>query len=186
MRRSVSLIGTLVLVVAACSGTASPTATSLPATSAPAVTPTPVTPAPTATHIALSAAATFDGKTCTYAGPTVIPRDAEMSFKLTNTPAALKGSRGAGLYVVPVVDGTTWQQIRADMAPSRKANDVPNWAYLPDVGVMEAVILPPNDAAAGNALTVTMKRDLYFIMCVLPPDEGEWTFPAVLLQTMGS
>jgi hypothetical protein len=72
------------------------------------------------------------------------------------------------------------------MAPSRKASDVPKWAYLPDVGIMESVILYPQSAVAGDALQVTMKRDLYFIMCVLPPEEGEWTFPAILLQTMDS
>ena len=184
MRRSLTIIGTLVLVVAACSGTASPAVTPVPATPTPAATPAPLTPAPTTTPVALSAAVTFDGKTCTYAGPTVIPRGTEVAFTLNDTPAALKNSRGAALYVVPVVDGTTWDQILAYSKAHRKASDYPDWAVLPDVGINEAVILYPESAVAGDALTVAMTRNLYDIMCVLVPEEGEWTFPAVLLQVM--
>jgi len=115
-----------------------------------------------------------------------MPRNAELSFTLTNTPAALKGSHGAALEVVPVVDGTTWEQVLARLKTHPKTSDIPDWANLPDVGISEVVILYPASAAAGDTMQVTMKRNLYLVMCSLPPEEGERGFPAILLQTMDS
>ncbi len=110
MRRFTTLIGALVLVVAACSGSASPAATLGPATATPAA----ATPgAATATPAAISATVTFDGQACTYDGPPVIPRGTAVTFTLVNTPAWEKGSLGAGLLVAPVLDGTTWAQVLA-------------------------------------------------------------------------
>ncbi len=188
MGRLTATLGALVLVVAACSGSASPAATPVPATPTPVVaTPAPVTPAPTATPVAISAAVTWDGQTCTYAGPTVIPRGAVVTFKMTSTPAALKGLRGGGLFVMPVLDGTTWEQVLAarEKADGTRAHtsDEPSWVFLPGgVGDSEVQILYPESANAGETLTTVMTRNTYFVMCGTP--ENDYGYPAILLKVL--
>jgi hypothetical protein len=184
MRRITTILGAMALAVAACAGT-SPTPTPNPATPTP-VQPTaaPVTVAPQATLLPISAAVTFDGKTCTYSGPTVIPRDAAITFTMTNTPAALQGSVGAALIVGPVVDGTTWQQILDYMATNPVSKE-PDWVFLPGIGDRAAQILYPESAAAGTTMRVvpTMELD-YLVICGTPPDETDKGYPAILLHVL--
>ncbi len=196
MRRFTTLIGALVLVVAACGGSASPTATPGPATATPvAATPaaTPATPAPTATPAAISAAVTFDGQTCTYAGPPVIPRGASVTFTLVNTPAWEKGSLGAALLVAPVRDGTTWEQVLA-YAATQDVFPVPQWMLIPGTGVGpygaqedglgEALPLVPDGKRMDQTGTTVMTRDLYVVLCNTHPDEGQRPYPAILLTVL--
>jgi type IV secretory pathway protease TraF len=187
MRRFTTLIGALVLVVAACSGNASPTATPEPGTATPlAASPGPTT----ATPAAISAAVTFDGQACTYAGPAVIPRGAAVTFTLVNTPAWEKGSLGAALLVAPVRDGTTWEQVLA-YAATQHVFPIPQWMLIPGTGVGaygaemdglgEALPLVPDGKRIDQTGTAVMTRDLYVVLCNTHPDEGQSPFPAIML-----
>jgi hypothetical protein len=134
--------------------------------------------------VAIAAAVTFDGQACIYVGPSVIPRGATVTFKMTNTPAALKDSKGAALLVMPVVDGTTWDRILSDVA-TYKQSDEPPWVILPDgVGDREVQILYPELAATGATLTVVMQRNAYFVECGTPPTETDRAYPAILLNVL--
>lgn len=178
MGRLTTLIGALVLVVAACGGSASPTATQAPVTPAPAATAAPATPTPAATRLAISAAVTFDGQKCSYAGPSAVPLMATVKFTLTNTPAA--GVQGAALIVGPVVEGTTWEQ-------------VVEWANGPEpdfdrvfLGQVETHLLTPGEAES-SPLTAVITRNLsYFVLCLTNPEmaEGGLVYPATLLNVL--
>lgn len=196
MRRFTTLIGTLVLVVAACSGSASPTATPGPATATPvAATPAanPATPAPTATPAAISATVTFDGQACTYAGPAVIPRGTTVTFTLVNTPAWEKESLGAALVVAPVRDGTTWAQALA-WAETQHVFPLPEWILIPGTGVGpygaefdglgEALPLVPDGNRVDQTGTIVMTRNQYLVECNTHPDEGQKPYPAILLAVL--
>ncbi len=195
MRRFTTLIGTLVLVVAACSGSASPTATPGPATATPvAATPaTPATPAPTATPAAISAAVTFDGQTCAYAGPPVIPRGTTVTFTLVNTPAWEKGSLGAALLVTPVLDGTSWEQVLA-YAETHHVFPFPEWMRIPgtgfdrygvgEEGLGEALSVVPDEGRVDMTGTTVVTRNLYLVACNTHPDEGQRPYPAILLTIL--
>jgi len=181
MGRFTTMIGALALVVSACSASTTPTPTSVPATVTPAATAAaPVTPTATATSQVLSATVTWDGQKCTYAGPTVIPRGAALTFTITNMPAALKGGlKGASLYVVPVADGTTWEMItgNAYQSPRANANDPPSWVYVDQVRILDST------QVSGGTLGVVMSNNLYDIMCVTP---DEFVYPAILLKVLNS
>ena len=190
MRRFTTLIGALVLVVAACSGTASPAATPGLGTATPlAASPGP----PTATPAAISATVTFDGQTCTYAGPAVIPRGAAVTFTLVNTPAWAKGSTGAGLFVTPVQDGTTWEQVLA-WAETHHVFPFPEWMRIPgtgfdrygvgEEGMGEALSLVPDEDRSDKTITAIMTRNLYVVACNTHPVEGQSPYPAILLTVL--
>ncbi len=83
--------------------------------------------------VAISATVTYDGQACTYAGPAVVPRGAALTFTLVNTPAFAKGSVGAGLFVTPVLDGTTWAQV-LKWAETRHVFPFPDWMRIPGTG----------------------------------------------------
>jgi hypothetical protein len=190
MRRFTTLIGALVLMVAACSGSASPAATLGPATATPAA----ATPgAATATTAAISATVTFDGQACTYAGPAVIPRGAAVTFTLVNTPAWEKGSLGAALLTAPVRDGTTWEQALA-WAETQHVFPLPEWILIPGTGVGpygaeeeglgEALPLVPDGRGEDQTGTIVMTRNQYLVECNTHPDEGQKPYPAILLKVL--
>jgi hypothetical protein len=189
MGRYTTLIGALVLLLSACSGSASPAPTAVPATPLPAtatpVAPSPVAVAPTPTatsRSALTGAVTFDGQKCTYAGPAVLPRGAEDTLTFTNTAAALKGSRGAALVVAPVVDGTAWERILADAA-STAATNVPDW-LIEGANGSEVRVLYPEEAAVGKTMWFVATRNLYLLMCATAPEETDKGYPAILLTVL--
>ncbi len=184
MGRVTAMIGALALVVAACSGSVAPTATPAPVTPGLTATPAPVTPAPTTTPLVLPAALTWDGATCTYAGPSVVPRGSVVSFTLSNDPA-LTGAKRAELLIGPALAGTTWEQVVA-YANTHKASEPAPWAYMPDgVGIMESAILSPDQAAHGGSLPMAMTRSIYFVMCAVGPDPDK-AYPAIMLKVLDS
>ena len=177
MRRFTTLIGALVLVVGACSGSASPAATPGPASA----TPLAATPgATTATPAAISVTVTFDGQACTYAGPAVIPRGAAVTFTLVNTPARANGSLGAALLVAPVRDGTTWGQALA-WVETQHILPWPEWILF-----YEGLDLwpPENPDRVDLTGTIVMTRDQYIVQCGTSPDEGEKPYVAILLTIL--
>jgi hypothetical protein len=202
MRRFTTLIGALALVVAGCSGSASPAATPGPATGTPSAatpgpatgTPSAATPGPaTGTPLAISATVTFDGETCTYAGPPVIPRGAAVTFTLVNAPALEKGSLGAALLVTPVLDGTSWEQVLA-YATTQHVFPFPEWMRIPgtgtdiygvgEEGLGEALSIVPDEGRVARPGTRVMTRNQYVVVCNTNPDEGQKPYPAVLLKVL--
>jgi hypothetical protein len=193
MRRFSTLSWVAALLLAACNASATPSPTAAPATPTPtaaAVVATSApseTPAPTATRLVISADVTFDGNTCTYAGPSVVPRGAIVAFGLTNTPAALKITAGATLFVMPVRDGTTWDEIVAYMKAHHHVSDVPDWARIPGLaldGLAEVSMASTSELIAGNTMKIVMTRNLYYVMCGTPENDGG--FPGALLTVMGA
>lgn len=193
MGRFTTLIGALALAVAACGGAASPSVTTAPpapatpepAASTAAVAPTvaPATPAPTPTAEVIAVRVTFDGTTCTYAGPSTVPVGSTLEWTFDNTPLPAEGY-GAALVVAPVVDGTTWEYLLGDVQPQ---SEVPGWLKLPGVamnGEAEIAVLFDDSAAAGRTLKTTLVRPAYYIGCGTNPDSGDKAFPALLLKTM--
>jgi len=184
MKRFTTWIGTLALVVAACSAGASPSATPVPATPTPAATTAaPTAPAPTATPAQIAVQVTFDGTTCTYAGPSTVPAGAVLVFTYANTPLPI-ADYGSGLVVAPVDDGTTWEQILAYIAADTRESFVPPWLELPDVGQGEIKILYDTPGAAGATLQVRLTRDAYYVACNTNLAGGDRSFPAILLKVL--
>jgi hypothetical protein len=182
MRRFTTLFGAVALAIAACGGAASPTPIPTPAATAAPVTPTPAaSPSPAAF---IQAKVTFDGKTCTYAGPTTVPHGSTLVFTMENTPAA--SADAAALLVLPVLDGTSWEQVVADTA-KLKQTDVPAWAVIPGAGsdgLAEVEILYPTSAALGTILTTEMTRNTYYVGCGTTPEKTNKAFPALLLKVL--
>ena len=151
------------------------------------------TPAPTATPAAISATVTFDGQTCTYAGPPVIPRGTAVTFTLVNTPAWAQGSLGAGLFVTPVLDGTSWEQILA-YTETHHFFPVPDWMRIPGTGydrygasengLGEALSVVPDETRVDETGTTVMTRNQYVVLCNTHPDEGQVPYPAILLKVL--
>lgn len=187
MGRLTVLIAMVVLVVTACTGAGSQAtpepATAGPATATPAAkTPVPATATPTATAttpIAVSVA--WDGKTCSYTGPTVVPEGSTMVWKLTNSPE-LDMWTWAGLLVGPVVDGTTWETILKDPG---KVSVSPQWAILPGgVGTDEVRVLQPGDARMGKTMETRLTRNAYAVACAQSPQGTDKAFPAALIKVL--
>ena len=173
---SLILVG---LLVVACSAGSSPTSTptAIPSASPATTTTAPPTSAPSPTPQAVTAALAFDGKACTYAGPTDLARGSEVTFSLVNTAAALVGSIGGGLAVMAIADGTTREQILKDVE-THAATDPPSWVLNPK-GV---VPLYPQQAGKGETVTVTMNGNLYFVGVATSPDETNKMYFCTLLK----
>jgi hypothetical protein len=132
--------GLLAVMLAACSS-----GTSAEPSAAPSVEPTPqptpttaatpapaASPAPTATP-GLSVKVTFDGETCTYVGPTVLPD--ETMLRIEYAPDQEVG--GSYLIVYGVDPGTTIETAHA-YAPNgtKTVADPPDWVILPTVATI--------------------------------------------------
>lgn len=177
--------GLLALSLAACTSGSSPAPTEpSPATSAE---PSPVTSAEPSAAVSPSAAAeplalavTFDGETCTYTGPTVVPEGTLTEFSY----AAADGTEASVLVVGAVLPGTTWEQIVADVG-TRAGSDVPDWfSQLSFINVED-----------GDSALYTLRGELgqsfggYFVGCATTPEsEGgsDRMFPAALIELGGA
>lgn len=188
MKRFTTLIGTLALAVAACGGAASTAPTEVPATATPAAAPTPATAEPATPSPAafITVTVSFDGETCTYSGPSVVPHGSTLVFTLENSPAAMADGIGAALIVLPVLDGTTWERVLADTA-NAKQTDTPAWAVIPGAGsdgLAEVEVLYPNSAALGTILTTEMTRSTYYVGCGTSFETTNKPYPALLLKVL--
>ena len=177
MGRFTTLAGVLVLVVAACGGSASPTA--VPATSTPisatpiAATPAPATAVPatpgaTATPVAISASVTFDGKACTYAGPAVVPMGASVTLTLTSTYPKPR-------WCTSCRSSTARPGIRSSR--TRSASEVPTWGKIPGAGT-------PRSGTTPRPCRPLITRNAYFVGCGTAPTDTDKMFPAILLKVL--
>jgi hypothetical protein len=181
----ITLVAALAVTVAACSagsGSATePAVTPDPATAAAAVTaaPTkaPATPEPSASAVEIPVAVVWDGKACTYTGPTDIPRGAQMTFTMTNTPEAMKGSIGAALVFFHVDDGITAADFDAWVAKHPRGSDIPPWVDKAEI----IGPLYPESAATGETMSHVMTSNEYMVTCGMSPKEGEAMHLATIL-----
>lgn len=188
MKRFMTLVGMAALVVGACSAGATPTPTPLPATPTPAPTATPA-PAASPTAAAVTVHVTFDGQTCSYAGPAVIADGTHIVWVFENTPEAIAASNtkkaksiGSDLVILPVRPGTTWDMVVASKrAPDGTKGDwpAPDWALLDQA-----------KAGFGPAENVPMiaTGDGYLVMCNLYWNHDTGTplaiYPATLVKVL--
>lgn len=180
MGRLTTLIAALALLVAACTGT--PVATSSSAATAthppaPTTTPAPATLAPSSTGRLIPATITFDGSTCQYAGPTVVPSGSVIEWTLVNTPAALKGSIGGAILVCHVFGGTSWEDILAYNAEHPSLYDPPPW-------LASSQQFEPGDAAAGVPMRTLAGPYAISVYCVNADGDNRLVFPAALIQVL--
>ena len=179
MKRFTLSLVSVGLLVAACSAGASPTSTptAIPPASRATTTTAPPTGAPSPTPQAVTAAVAFDGKACTYAGPTDLARGSEVTFSLVNTPAARVGSIGGGLVVGAIADGTTQEQVVKD-TEAGPASVAPPYFLNP------AAIDPlyPQLADKGDTVTVPMTGNLYFVGVATSPTETNKMYFCTLLK----
>lgn len=170
----------LALVAAACGSDAAPASTRAPETLAPAptMTPAPAASEPSSAARLIPATVTFDGSTCTYAGPTVVPTGSVIEWTLINTPAALDGSIGGAILVFPVKPGTSWEDVVAFRAKNDSLFDPPPWlgnSYQ---------FWTPEDAAAGVAMRTLAGLYALMVNCANADGDDPRVFPAVLIQVL--
>ncbi len=173
---SVILVG---LLVAACSSGASPTSAPTAVASASVAATTTAAPktAPSPTPEAVTAAVAFDGKSCTYTGPTDLARGSEVTFSLVTTPAAHDGLMGGGLAVAGVADGTTEEQT-VNYMETHPASVAPPFAI--DLG--RVALLAVQDADQGETITEPMYDNLYAVYVATPPDKTDKGYFCTLLR----
>jgi hypothetical protein len=175
--RFTPLIGTLLLVVAACSTSGSPTPTDAGATFAPA-SATPARSTPSSAEGMIPATVTFDGKSCTYAGPAVVPTGSVIEWTFTNTAAATEGPTEETILVVMQTRyGTTWEEVLESVTGHKWTEATPPYyrpgGYLQGYG--------KDDAAAGTPFRTLMDPYPYLVACYTL--SGHF-YPAILLQVM--
>lgn len=173
-----AVAGLVALSLAACTTGGSPSPSVAPAT----VTPTEATsavPSPAAAKSpaaeALQLAAAFDGSTCSYTGPSVIPDGTLTKFSY----AAADGAEPSALIVVPVVPGTTWEQIV--QAAERPFSDVPDFVldkFYITVHPGGAALLMIRSGWAGTSYGG------YNVGCAAP--DSDRMFPAALIEVGAS
>ena len=188
MKRFITFVGMAALVAAACGAGASPTLTQAPATptAAPAATLAPSAP-PSAASVTVHV--TFDGQTCTYAGPSVVQEGTTIAWAFENTPAAIEASTkkgaksiGSDLVILPAVAGTTWDTVVASLpAPAGTKGDwgEPDWALMDELQVGYGSSMTVMTVATGSG---------YYVGCHLYWDFKTGTpyafYPATLVQVL--
>ncbi len=172
MRRLAIVSGIVTVMLAACSSGATPAPTQLAdATVAPVPTVTvaiPASPAPTATHAPIDVAVVFDGSTCGYAGPAVIPSGTTVRFAFQRPESV-----DVALVVVRVDPGTTWEQAK-DWADTHTGDQPPGFV-LGDVYILYPDSIPPLTMAPVAAAT-------YQVGCITPPQTTNKMHPAALIE----
>jgi hypothetical protein len=142
MRTRILLISVVALALVACSTgtTAAPSPAASPSP-APVGSPSPSPAAASPSVTPLAVKVTFDGTTCSYLGPTVVPDGTPMRFEYSNSTA------DGGL----VVGGVT-SNVPANVlgAPIKHASVIPAWF---DQGHYDVL------AATSGALEITLTND---------------------------
>lgn len=125
MRTRILLAGLLAMALAGCSSGAtiapSPEPSSAPETAPPSVAAPTATPEPIPE--ALDVKVTFDGETCTYLGPSVVPDGTVMRFEYAPNQEWI----GTYLIVYGVEPGTSWEELKA--TEGGKVTDPPDFVY---------------------------------------------------------
>ncbi len=180
------MAGLLAVMLAACSS-----GTSAAPSAAPSVEPTPqptpmtaatpaptASPAPTATTPGLAVKVTFDGETCAYVGPTVIPDGTMLRFQYA--PDQEVG--GSTLLVYGIKPGTTWEMTSPPGTVDAYEN-IPDWvlqttaAFLRGAGTLLYTVR----SVQHGSDDVDYPVGGYHVACTTPI-----IYPAVQLTVAGS
>jgi hypothetical protein len=174
MKRMASLITALSILAVGCGGgangaatlTAEPSATPAPATATPEPTPAP-TAAPTLVSV------TWDGTTCDYRGPAVVPRGAQVLWAFANIGPAVDDD--SILAVGAVQAGTTWDDVR-------EAEKIPASQWPPPIGDLSQhyALIPPN-----GSWNLQMLGDMYYVGCGTSPSSSDRYTAADLVYVIG-
>jgi hypothetical protein len=141
-------------------------------------------PQPTADVAPLELAVTWDGTTCAYQGPTVIPDGTLTRFTYSLTVAV--GPTTPLLFVIGVTPGTTWDVI-VEYVKGHAASDIPAWAIVTghaEIAENSSAIFTVSRSAGG----VGPEVGGYFVGCATAPasDGGsDVVYPAALLEIAG-
>jgi hypothetical protein len=179
MKRITIIPAALVIAVAACTGGASQVASPVDDGAAATEVAAPANPLPTPTPEWLEVSVTFDGTTCDYRGPTVVPRGQLAKFSFANIgPAATDGRLAAILIVGPALAGTTWETMVNDTTPASELP--PTWA---DPDGNNFVWVQEGDGTKETRLS----GDLYYVGCLTAaePVGNDMAYPAAAIYTLG-
>lgn len=182
MRRITTLVAASMLLLAACGGASEDVA---PGDGAEAATTeatqevsttqevSETTPPATPEPQSIEAKVVFDGDSCAYHGPLVVPGGAEMTldFEATARP------ENVALVVMGVVDGTTWEEVvrDADTIPA-STTEIPPWIRVDD---LDARITP-------GSLTVPLEVGNFAVTCNTSPEDTDRVYPAALIEVMSN
>ena len=189
MRAAATIPWAIAIVAAGCTG--SPVATPMPTAPSPAVTTAPVMPSPAAVSspTAVSARVTFDGSTCDYTGPTVIPFPASMTIEF----APDSSLKDASVGIMAIKSGTTEAELNDPANPDVGAG-TPSFVYLDShmffqgagKGEYRAVSSGANPMADPTA-AAGRPYDTYLVMCMPtlpgPPVGGQTILHVVASAT---
>jgi hypothetical protein len=175
------------VLVAGCTAAGGPSAapTPAPVTPAPdAATPAPATPAPTDAAMLIPATVTFDGTTCTYLGPAVVPLRSviEWTFETTATTAEERASWE--LLVWDVRAEATWETIVAWAAENTLVQEPP-WRWPP--WSTDANGRTVENWAADGPFRSPIEKNLTLVSCGVKPKvlaDGQTVYPAALIQVL--
>ncbi len=184
------MAGLLAVMLAACSSgtSAAPSAapsiepTSQPTpTTAATLAPTPL-PAPTSPAPGLSVKVTFDGETCTYVGPTVIPDGTVVRFEFAPDQQVAADSH---LLIYGVEPGITFQDLLDHGERYGLQNvdaNIPEWIYQETYKVTygASTMLYTIESVKRGSDGIDHEVGGYQILCYTPV-----VFPAVQLSVAG-
>jgi hypothetical protein len=189
MRTRHLMAGLLAVALAACTSGLSSTPSPEP-TVAPTPKPTPTTaetpgpaatPAPTSTTAALNVKVTFDGETCSYVGPTVIPDGTVMRFEYLPDAQVI----GSYLMVYGIKPGTTFQDLVDSLANGGGdvSTNIPDWVYQPTASWTQGAgtLLYTIERVKHGSDGVDYEVGGYHVMCDTP--QG---YPAAQLSVAGA
>jgi hypothetical protein len=179
MKRITITLAALAIAVAACTSGASQVASPADDGAAATEVAAAASPLPTPAPEWLEVSVTFDGTTCDYRGPTVVPRGQLAKFSFANIgPAATDGRLAAILVVGPVLAGTTWDKIIDDTTPASELP--PAWA---DPDGNNVIWFQKGDGTRETQLT----GHLYVVACLTAPEPvgNDTVYPAALVHTLG-
>ncbi|HSG87050.1 MAG TPA: hypothetical protein VLA23_11990 [Candidatus Limnocylindrales bacterium] len=169
--------GLLALSLAACTGGTSPSPSEDPSV-APSVAPS-TEPSPMASQAAepLALSVAFDGETCTYTGPWVVPDGTLAEFSYT----ADAPTEPSILVVMAALPGATWEQILRD-AETRPGSEMPDY-----ISQLAFVSVESGDSALFTIRSALREQQFagYLVGCATAPaDEGgsDRMFPAAFIE----
>jgi hypothetical protein len=139
------------------------------AESATTAAPTTSSPDPVASEV--DAKVVFDGETCLYLGPLVVPGGSEVTFAFEATARP----ENVALVVLGVHEGTTWEEILADSADLPASTDtIPAWAKAEDLNVR----------FSSGHLTKALEVGDYLVSCNTAPEDTDQVYPAAMIEVI--
>lgn len=182
MRCRGAFSATLALVLAGCAAAATPGPTSQPAAPTPEQeSPAPPSRSPKPAAALIPVTVSFDGVTCTYAGPTVVPLGSVLEWTFVTTAATAK-------------ERSSWELIAWDVRPGATFDDIVAWAAANELAQVPPFAWPPW-SIDGFGMTVEQlvpgapmrtPVDFYPVLasCGIKEPNGEQIFPATLIEVM--